>query len=71
MSVEFAKLGAAAIAAGVRAGDFSPPEMVRASFNRAREIGVGPDALNIYLHSDEKASLEEADAMHKRIGSSA
>jgi aspartyl-tRNA(Asn)/glutamyl-tRNA(Gln) amidotransferase subunit A len=45
--------------------------MVRASFNRAREIGVGSDALNIYLHSDEKASLEEADAMHKRIRSSA
>ena len=71
MSVEFAKLGAAAIAAGVRAGDFSPSEMVRASFNRAREIGVGPDALNIYLHSDEKASLEEANAMQERIGSSA
>jgi len=71
LSVEFAKLGAAAIAAGVRAGDFSPSEMVRASFNRAREIGVGPDALNIYLHSDEKASLEEANAMQERIGSSA
>jgi aspartyl-tRNA(Asn)/glutamyl-tRNA(Gln) amidotransferase subunit A len=71
LSVEFAKLGAAAIAASVRAGDVSPSEMVRASFNRAREIGVGPDALNIYLHSDEKASIEEADAMHKRIGSSA
>ena len=71
MSVEFAKLGAAAIAASVRAGDVLPSEMVRASFNRAREIGVGPDTLNIYLHSDEKASLEEADAMHERIGSSA
>jgi aspartyl-tRNA(Asn)/glutamyl-tRNA(Gln) amidotransferase subunit A len=71
LSVEFAKLGAAAIAASVRAGEVSPSEMVRASFNRAREIGVGPDALNIYLHSDEKASIEEADAMHKRIGSSA
>jgi len=71
LSVEFGKLGAAAIASGVRAGDVSPSEMVRASFNRAREIGVGADALNIYLHSDEKASLEEADAMHERIGSSA
>lgn len=65
------KLGAAAIAASVRAGDVSPSDMVRASFNRAREIGVGPDALNIYLHSDENASLEEADAMRDRIGSSA
>jgi aspartyl-tRNA(Asn)/glutamyl-tRNA(Gln) amidotransferase subunit A len=71
LSVEFAKLGAAAIASSVRAGDVSPSEMVRASFNRAREIGVGPDALNIYLHSDEKASIQEADAMHERIGSSA
>jgi aspartyl-tRNA(Asn)/glutamyl-tRNA(Gln) amidotransferase subunit A len=71
LSVEFTKLGAAAIAASVRAGDVSPSELVRASFNRAREIGVGPDALNIYLHSDEKASIEEADAMHERIGSSA
>ena len=71
MSVEFAKVGAAAIATSVRAGDVSPSEIVRASFNRAREIGVGPDALNIYLHSDEKASLEEAEAMHERIGSSA
>jgi aspartyl-tRNA(Asn)/glutamyl-tRNA(Gln) amidotransferase subunit A len=71
LSVEFANVGAAAIAAGVRAGDVSPSEIVRASFNRAREIGVGPDALNIYLHADEAASLEEADAMHERIDSSA
>jgi len=71
LSVEFTKLGAAEIASSVRAGDVSPSEMVRASFNRARDIGVGPDTLNIYLHSDEKASLEEADAMHERIGSSA
>jgi aspartyl-tRNA(Asn)/glutamyl-tRNA(Gln) amidotransferase subunit A len=55
----------------VRAGEVSPSDMVRASFNRAREIGVGPEALNIYLHSDEKASLEEAEAMHERFGRSA
>jgi aspartyl-tRNA(Asn)/glutamyl-tRNA(Gln) amidotransferase subunit A len=71
LSVEFARLGAAEIASSVRAGDVSPSDMVRASFNRAREIGVGPEALNIYLHSDEKASLEEADAMRERIGRSA
>jgi aspartyl-tRNA(Asn)/glutamyl-tRNA(Gln) amidotransferase subunit A len=71
LSVEFGKLGAAAIASSVCAGDVSPSDMVRASFNRAREIGVGADALNIYLHSDEKASLEEADAMRERIGRSA
>jgi aspartyl-tRNA(Asn)/glutamyl-tRNA(Gln) amidotransferase subunit A len=71
LSVEFTKLGAAEIASSVRAGDVSPIDMVRASFNRAREIGVGPDALNIYLHSDETASLEEAGAMHERFGTSA
>jgi len=72
LSVEnFGKLGAAAIALSVRAGDASPSDMIRASFERAREIGVGPDALNIYLHSDEKASLEEAEAIQKRLGSAA
>jgi len=67
----FGKLGAAAIASSVRAGDVSPSDMIRASFERAREIGAGPDGLNIYLHSDEKASLEEAEAMSARVGGAA
>jgi len=67
----FAKLGAAAIASIVRAGEASPSDMIRASFERAREIGAGHDGLNIYLHSDEKASLEEAEAMTARVGSAA
>jgi len=67
----FTKLGAAEIASSVRAGDASPSDMVRASFERAREIGAGPDALNIYLHSDEKASVEEAAAVEKRLGNAA
>ena len=72
MTVEnFTKLGAAEIASSVRAGDASPSDMVRASFERAREIGAGPDALNIYLHSDEKASVEEAAAVEKRLGNAA
>ncbi|HMI48273.1 MAG TPA: amidase family protein [Gemmatimonadaceae bacterium] len=72
MSVEnFTTLGAAAIASSVRAGDATPAEMVRASFDRAREIGAGADALNIYLHVDEQASLEEADAIRKRVGNAA
>lgn len=72
MSVEnYGKLGAAAIASSVRAGDVSPSDIIRASFERAREIGVGPDGLNIYLHSDEKASLEEAEAIQRRLGSAA
>jgi aspartyl-tRNA(Asn)/glutamyl-tRNA(Gln) amidotransferase subunit A len=63
----FKNLGAVAIASSVRAGDASPPDVIRASFERAREIGAGPDGLNIFLHSDESASLEEADAMRKRL----
>jgi aspartyl-tRNA(Asn)/glutamyl-tRNA(Gln) amidotransferase subunit A len=72
LSVEnFTTLGAAAIASSVRAADATPAEMVRASFDRAREIGAGPDALNIYLHVDEQASLEEADSIRKRVGNAA
>jgi aspartyl-tRNA(Asn)/glutamyl-tRNA(Gln) amidotransferase subunit A len=67
----YTALGAAQIAAGVRAGDASPADMIRASFARARDIDPGPEALNIFLHSDEKASLEEAEAMHKRADSAA
>ena len=65
----FKNLGAAAIAWSVRAGDASPSDMIRASFARAREIGAGPDGLNIFLHSDESASLEEADASRRRLES--
>jgi len=65
----FKNLGASAIASSVRAGDVSPSDMIRASFQRAREIGAGPDGLNIFLHSDESASLEEADAMKMRLES--
>ncbi|MEO8579279.1 MAG: amidase family protein [Gemmatimonadales bacterium] len=70
MSLEnFAKLGAADIASRVRSGDVSPSDVIRASFNRAREIGAGRDGLNIYLHADEKASLEEADSVRVRVDS--
>jgi aspartyl-tRNA(Asn)/glutamyl-tRNA(Gln) amidotransferase subunit A len=72
VSVEnFTKLGAAAIASTVRAGEASPSDMIRASFERAREIGAGPDGLNIFLHSDEGASIEEADAVRKRFNGAA
>ena len=68
MTVEnFKTLGAKAIASSVRAGDATPADMIRASFERSREIGAGADGLNIFLHSDESASLEEADAMRKRF----
>ena len=72
MSVEnFTTLGAAAIAASVRAGEASPTEVVRASFDRARDIGAGPDALNIFLHSDQEASELEAKSARERLQSAA
>jgi aspartyl-tRNA(Asn)/glutamyl-tRNA(Gln) amidotransferase subunit A len=45
--------------------------MIHASFKRAAEIGAGPDELNIFLHSDERASVEEAEQMKERIRSAA
>src|SRR5688572_22168219 len=57
------------MASSVRAGEISPAEMVRASFKRASEIGAGPDELNIVLYADEKASLEDAEEMQKRLSS--
>ena len=68
MSIEgFTQLGAAAIAAGVRAGEISPVDVVRSSFERAKEIGAGPNELNIILYADEKASIEEAEDMRGRV----
>ncbi|HEY6089595.1 MAG TPA: amidase family protein [Gemmatimonadaceae bacterium] len=70
MNVEnFTQLGAAAIAASVRAGEFSPADVVRASFKRAGEIGAGRDELNIVLYANEKASIEEADGIKARVNS--
>jgi aspartyl-tRNA(Asn)/glutamyl-tRNA(Gln) amidotransferase subunit A len=72
VSVEnFTQLGAAAIAFGVRAGQISPADVVRASFKRASEIGAGPDELNIVLYSDETASIAEAEEMQGRVNSAA
>jgi aspartyl-tRNA(Asn)/glutamyl-tRNA(Gln) amidotransferase subunit A len=64
---DYTKLGAAQIAAGVRAGELSPAELVRASFARAGEIGAGPDSLNIFLHSDESASVEETRKLQQGL----
>jgi aspartyl-tRNA(Asn)/glutamyl-tRNA(Gln) amidotransferase subunit A len=63
----FTELGAAAIASSVRAGDIPPEDLIRASFKRATDIGAGPDELNIVLHSDERASTEEAEQMATRL----
>ena len=70
MSVEnFTTLGAAAIASNVRAGKTSPVDVIRASFQRAGEIGAGRDELNIVLYSDEKESIKEAEEMRGRVNS--
>jgi len=72
LSVEnFTRLSAAAIASSVRSGEASPSEMIKASFARAADIGAGADALNIFLYSDEKASLAEAEEMRQRLGTAA
>ncbi|MEO7823329.1 MAG: amidase family protein [Gemmatimonadaceae bacterium] len=63
---DYSSLRAAEIAVGVRAGTFSPAEVVQASFDRARDIGAGSDNLNIVLAADDKASLAECDAIAER-----
>jgi len=67
----YSQLGAAQIAAGVRAGRLSPAAVVRASFDRARDIGAGPRDLNIVLAADDSASAAEADEMQARVGTAA
>jgi aspartyl-tRNA(Asn)/glutamyl-tRNA(Gln) amidotransferase subunit A len=62
-------LAAAAIGSSVRAGETSPVDIVRESFKRATDIGAGADELNIFLHTDEKASVEEAQSVQRRVGS--
>ncbi|HEY1952321.1 MAG TPA: amidase family protein [Gemmatimonadaceae bacterium] len=64
---DYTGLGAAQIASAVRTGEVAPSEIVRASFERARDIGAGPDALNIFLHSDENASIEETTRLQERV----
>ncbi|PYO08034.1 MAG: Asp-tRNA(Asn)/Glu-tRNA(Gln) amidotransferase subunit GatA [Gemmatimonadetes bacterium] len=59
------------MASSVRSGEASPSEMIKASFARAADIGAGADALNIFLYSDEKASLAEAEEMRQRLGTAA
>ncbi len=65
----FTQLGAAAIAASVRAGQIAPADIVRASFERASEIGAGRDELNIILYANEKASVEEAAEIQRKVNS--
>jgi aspartyl-tRNA(Asn)/glutamyl-tRNA(Gln) amidotransferase subunit A len=62
----YSQLRAAEIAAGVRAGQLSPDDIVKASFDRARDIGAGPDNLNLVLAADDAASLAECEVLRKR-----
>jgi aspartyl-tRNA(Asn)/glutamyl-tRNA(Gln) amidotransferase subunit A len=59
------------MSSSVRAGEASPSELIRASYARATHIGAGRDELNIVLHADEKASLEEAEKVSTRLTSAA
>ena len=64
---DFTSLGAAQISAGVRAGELAPAEIVKASFERAKDIGAGADALNIFLHSDPDACVEETEKLKRGV----
>jgi aspartyl-tRNA(Asn)/glutamyl-tRNA(Gln) amidotransferase subunit A len=65
----YTQLAAAAIASSVRAGETSPVDIVRESFKRAADIGAGAEELNIFLHAEERASVEEAQSVQQRVGS--
>jgi aspartyl-tRNA(Asn)/glutamyl-tRNA(Gln) amidotransferase subunit A len=48
-------------------GEGAPTEFVRAAFARSREIGGGPNELNIILSADEEASVKESDALAGKL----
>ena len=64
---DYVRLSAAEISSSVRTGEYDPSEVVKAAFERARDIGAGPDALNIFLHSDEDATVAECESEHERL----
>jgi len=68
---KYSELRAVEIAAGVRAGTLSPNDVVKASFDRACEIGAGPDNLNLILAADDAASQVECDCIVERRGTAA
>lgn len=66
-AADFPSLTAGMIAAQVRDGATTPEDVVRASFARADGVGAGRDALNIVLWSDEKISLDAANALSTQL----
>ena len=68
---DYTNLGAAALSAKVRSGEFAPSEVVRAAFERARDIGAGAEELNIFLHSDEEAAVSETKAVQQQLDTAA
>jgi aspartyl-tRNA(Asn)/glutamyl-tRNA(Gln) amidotransferase subunit A len=64
---DYTRLGAAQISAAVRAGELAPAEVVQASFERADDIGAGADTLNIFLHSDRDASVEDTGKLKQGV----
>ncbi len=65
MSVTLLASSAAAIAAAVQNGSATAENMVEASFDRAREVDVGPSGLNCILSADINASRCAASTVTK------
>src|SRR5688500_18209029 len=66
-TAEFAALHATAIAARVSAGEASPSDLVKATFDRAAEVGAGSDALNLILWSDRDLADRDAKALEEGL----
>ena len=66
-TAEFAALHATAIAARVSAGEASPADLVKATFDRAAEVGAGSDALNLILWSDRDLADRDAKALEEGL----
>jgi aspartyl-tRNA(Asn)/glutamyl-tRNA(Gln) amidotransferase subunit A len=62
---------AAALAAAARAGEVSPRDLVRASFDRAASAGAGPPGLNAILASDQHLALREAALVERALAGAA
>ncbi len=65
MSVTLLASSAAAIAAAVQNGSATAENMVEASFDRAREVDVGPSGLNCILSADINAARSAASTATK------
>ena len=63
--------GASALRDAVASGARSAADVVSAAFARAREVRAGPDGLNAFLWSDERAALEDANRVERQVADGA